>query len=290
MKKYFWSILFLLTASQIAAQSPSDRNALSKNNLYIYWGWNWSSYTDSDIEFKGNSYDISLKDVTAQDRPSPFDVKTYFHPLQLTKPQYNVRVGYFIKDRWDISFGIDHMKYVVDQNQIVHADGFISETGTSYDGTYNKTPVIIEPGFLELEHTDGLNYVNFEIRKHTQLFALKNIELNGQLGAGLGGYMPKTDATFLNFERNDDWHWAGFGTHLVTGLNLTLFQKFFIQSELKGGYINLPDIKTTASNSDGAKQKFLFSQINILFGGIIKLNQKAGNAKKPEEQSFLLEE
>ena len=99
MKKYFWSILFLLTASQIAAQSPSDRNALSKNNLYIYWGWNWSSYTDSNIEFKGNSYDISLKDVTAQDRPSPFDVKTYFHPLQLTKPQYNVRVGYFIKDR-----------------------------------------------------------------------------------------------------------------------------------------------------------------------------------------------
>jgi len=174
------------------------------------------------------------------------------------------------------------MKYVVNQNQTVVANGFISETGTAYDGTYDNAHVVIEPGFLQLEHTDGLNYVNFEVRKHTQLLKYKKIELNGQLGAGLGGYMPKTDASLLNFERNDDWHWAGFGTHVVAGLNLTFFQKFFLQSELKGGYINLPDIKTTASNKDGAKQKFLFSQINIVFGGIIRLH-KGNKVKKSEE-------
>lgn len=274
MKKLFLSVLLTLNIVHVFGQSPSDRNTLSKNNLYIYWGWNWSSYTDSDIHFKGASYDINLNNVTAQDRPSPFDFKTYLHPLHITNPQYNVRVGYFFKDRWDISFGVDHMKYVVDQNQTVTASGFINRTGTAYDGIYNQSPIVIEPGFLELEHTDGLNYVNFEIRKHTLLFQYKKVELNGQLGAGLGGYMPKTDASFLNFERHDDWHWAGFGTHLVAGLNLTFFQRFFIQSELKGGYINLPDVKITALSSDGAKQKFLFSQINILFGGIIKLNNK----------------
>jgi hypothetical protein len=102
--------------------------------------------------------------------------------------------------------------------------------------------------------------------------------------------MPKTDATFLNFDRNDEWHWAGFGTHLVAGLNLTFYERFFIQSEIKGGYINLPDIKTTASNSDGAKQNFLFSQINILIGGVIKLNKKADALKKPEEQAPILNE
>jgi hypothetical protein len=85
--------------------------------------------------------------------------------------------------------------------------------------------------------------------------------------------MPKTDASLLNFKRNDEWHWAGFGMHLVTGLNLTFLQRFFVQTELKGGYINLPNIKTTSSPTDGAKQKFMFSQINILFGGIFNLNK-----------------
>ena len=71
---------------------------------------------------------------------------------------------------------------------------------------------------------------------------------------------------------------------LKSGLNLTFLKRFFIQSEIKGGYINLPDIKTTALNSDGAKQKFLFSQINILLGGIIKLNKKT-ESKKPVEEN-----
>ena len=39
-----------------------------------------------------------------------------------------------------------------------------------------------------------------------------------------------------------------------------------------------------ALNSDGAKQKFLFSQINILLGGIINLNKKT-ESKKPVEEN-----
>ena len=273
MRKHFLSVLFILNFNLVLSQSPSDRNSLQKNNLYLYWGWNWSAYTDSNIKFKGDNHNFVLADVTAQDRPSPFSFKTYLHPLHITSPQYNVRVGYFFKDRWDISLGVDHMKYVVDQNQTVYLSGSINGTGSGYDGNYNNSPVVIEPGFLELEHTDGLNYVNSEVRKHTQLLKFGKFDLNGQLGGGLGGYMPKTDASLLNFKRNDEWHWAGFGMHLVTGLNLTFLQRFFVQTELKGGYINLPNIKTTSSPTDGAKQKFMFSQINILFGGIFNLNK-----------------
>jgi len=42
----------------------------------------------------------------------------YFNSGNITIPQYNFRVGYYFKPNWDISFGIDHMKYVLDQNQI----------------------------------------------------------------------------------------------------------------------------------------------------------------------------
>ena len=274
MKKYLLSVLLIAFHIGINAQSPADRNSISKNNLYIYWGWNWSAYSESDINFKGALYDFTLANVVATDRPSPFSLRTYFHPLHLTSPQYNFRIGYFFKDRWDISFGIDHMKYVVNQNQSVLISGLIKGTDSKYDNFYEQIPIIIEPGFLELEHTDGLNYVNLEIRKHKQLFKVDYVELNTQIGAGFGGYIPRTDSSLLNFKRNDEWHWAGFGTHIVAGLNLTFFQHFFIQTEIKGGYINLPDIRTTISTKDVASQKFLFSQINILFGGTFQLNKK----------------
>jgi len=60
MIKYFLSLLLTLIFNVVFAQFPSDRNSLSKNNLYIYWGWNWSGYTDSDIRFKGDAYDLLL--------------------------------------------------------------------------------------------------------------------------------------------------------------------------------------------------------------------------------------
>ena len=42
-----------------------------------------------------------------------------------------------------------------------------------------------------------------------------------------------------------------------------------MQAELKGGYANLSDIRTTADKSDKAKQNIVFSQQNLVFGAII---------------------
>ena len=51
----------------------------------------------------------------------------------------------------------------------------------------------------------------------------------------------------------------------VIALNLS-YKRCFIQSELKGGFINMPDIRTTENKSDRASQHFFFTQINFLVG------------------------
>ena len=48
----------------------------------------------------------------------------------------------------------------------------------------------------------------------------------------------------------------------------------FIQSELKAGYINMPDIKTTKFSSDKASQQFEFLQYNIVFGAEFPIYKK----------------
>ncbi|MCG1037741.1 hypothetical protein KI686_15160 [Polaribacter sp. DS7-9] len=242
-----------------------------KGKMFFYWGWNGASYSNSDIRLKGNNYDITLKDVVAKDRQTPFNFNDYFNPAKITIPQNNYRIGYFLNDNYTISLGVDHMKYVMVANQTVKANGFIN-SGTDFDGTYNNQDLLLSEDFLQFEHTDGLNYVNVEFRRFDEighLFGLnsKNFQINVTEGFGAGILLPKTNATLFNQERWDEFHLSGWGASAVVGLDLTFFKYFYIQSDLKFGYINMPDIRTTSNKSDSASQSFTFFQKNILIGG-----------------------
>ena len=274
MSKSFFKLIFFLILFFSFFDSNAQNSDYKKGDFYTYWGWNWSWYSKSDIHFKGDNYDFKIHKAKAQDRQSEFSVDTYLNPANMTIPQYNFRFGYFIKKNVDISFGIDHLKYVVEQNQIGRISGFINNTGTKYDGVYNNTLLPISEDFLKLEYTDGLNYINFEIRKHSSTFVLpigalgskNNLKLKTIYGVGLGFMLPKTDSTLLNNERNDNFYLSGYGLNSMVGLNVKLFKNFFFQTELKGGYVSLPNIRTTSSKIDKASQDFFYAQYNVVFG------------------------
>ena len=77
--------------------------------------------------------------------------------------------------------------------------------------------------------------------------------------------MPRSNVTLLNNERHDDFHFAGWGTSIKAGLELS-YARFFMRSEVKYGYIDMPDIRTTASAKDKADQHFTFTELDLLFG------------------------
>ena len=52
---------------------------------------------------------------------------------------------------------------------------------------------------------------------------------------------------------------------------LKIPRHFFIQSEWKGGFISMPDIRTTMHKEDRASQHFLFSQYNVVFGANFRI-------------------
>ena len=272
-------VLFFSFSSVSAQESNVDfkKNKLTnKGKFFVYWGWNWASYSDSDIRFKGSDYDFTLSDVTAQDTPSKFTFSKYFGIKNLTKPQTNFRIGYFFKENYTIAIGVDHMKYVVDNDQFVDIDGNINTGNVKYDGTYNGQQVQLTEDFLRLEHTDGLNYINVDLYRFDNVdhwFGLdsKNLKINLTEGFGAGVLYPKTDTTLLGKERHDDYHISGWGVSLGAGLNITFLKHFYIQADYKIGYINMPDIKTSLSSVDSASQSFYFFQNNILIGGRFRL-------------------
>ena len=275
------SFFSCLAYSQDVSSTQNDNSKYTrKGKFYIFYGWNVSTYSTSDMRFKGSNFDFTLYDVVAKDRPSPFTVDKYFNAKNITIPQYDFRLGYYFKDNYDISFGIDHMKYVVQQNQEVEISGSISETGTSHDGTYSNELKTITRNFLQFEHTDGLNYVNIDIRRTDDILKSENLTISLIEGLTSGVVVPKSDVTLLSNERSDKFHWAGYGLGAVVGLNFTFFKHFFIQTEGKGGYINLPNVRVSKNNSsDRASHAFKFGQFNVVIGS--KLNFKK-NKKSPK--------
>lgn len=265
-----------LTAQDVARVDYNKPN--KKGKMYVFWGWNLSFYSNSDISFRGDNYDFTLDNVVAKDKQTPWDASIYLNLGLITIPQTNFKFGYFINDHYAISAGVDHMKYVMVQNQDVNINGNISN-GSAYDGVYNNESIVLTQDFLTFEHTDGLNYLNVEIERVDDILKMmkrgkKNLEINTVVGVGVGGVLPKTNAKLMDNNRYDDFNLAGYGLDVKIGLNVTFFRYFFIQSELKGGFIHMPNIRTTQFKSDKAGQAFLFGEADFLFGAIFNISHK----------------
>lgn len=247
----------------------------NKGKFFVSWGGNREAYSKSDVTFRGKDYYFTLDNMVAHDKPKGWHID-YINPSRITIPQTNFRMGYFINDHYSIAIGVDHMKYVMTQNQTVNITGTIN-LNTDYDGVYNNTPTVMTEDFLLYEHTDGLNYVNTEFSRHDDISSVFNIantdqfQINLTEGVGFGLLYPKTNTTLLGKPRHDDFHVSGYGTSLKAGINFTFFKHFYLQGELKGGYINMQDIRTTQSSEDKASQNFFFLQRLIAVGGIFKI-------------------
>lgn len=263
MKQLNLLLFVFVTCSFIAQGKPE---AFKKGSFYFYWGWNRSYYSPSTIHFSGRTYDFQLYDVVAVDRQSPFDPSLYFKPSKMTIPQYNARIGYYFKHNLQISLGVDHMKYVMLHDQPSTINGYIYNSNTTYDGVYVNQPFTIGQDFLKFEHTDGLNYINSELRKSMLLLNVKHFQTTFLFGGGLGVLLPKTNTTLLANPRYDAFHLAGYGVDGLMSLQLNFFKYFFVQGEAKMGFIHMPDIRTTMNASDRASQMFLYNQFNINFG------------------------
>lgn len=268
----FFMLSSIVSISQEASFEFQEYH--NKGKFFAYWGWNRGSYSNSDITFKGVDYKFTLKNVAAHDKVKPVSLD-YIHPLKITIPQTNMRIGYFFKENYSVSIGVDHMKYVMYNNRMGTITGTIN-TGGEYDGVYENDEILLSEDFLTFEHTDGLNYINVEVDRFDNIDKFLNLKIRGidiaiTEGIGIGLLYPKTNTMLLGKERYDDFNVSGWGISAHAGLNITFLKYFFVQANYKLGYINMNDIRTTKNTEDSASQHFTFSERSILVGGRFRL-------------------
>ncbi len=271
---YFLFGLFFISIGA-TAQKGWNQDYSKKNHFYGYWGYNLSEYSKSDISFKGDDYNFTLYDVTAYDRPTPFSFNVYFNPSTISIPQWNLRFGYFFSNRWSISLGTDHMKYVMKQNQTSPIEGYINIAGGEDNKIYNREPKLLTEEFLKFEHTDGLNYGSIEVEYHGNIYTFnEKHSINYYVGPGVGLLVPRTNITLMEYPRYDEFHVAGFGLSGKVGVDFVLWKHLMLNAEWKNGYINMSDILTTGDNpTDRANQIFWFTEFTWTIGFILDFSK-----------------
>src|SRR5690606_9848448 len=258
MFKPFFVIVFVMCSLSMTAQdNPVKYTENNKGKFFVYWGGNRSQYSSSDIRFQGEDYDFTLHETRAHDKPKGWHID-YINPARMTIPQTNLRVGYFISDKYDISIGYDHMKYVMKTPQTVKINGNI-HSGTPFDNQFINDEILLDYKFLLFEHTDGLNYINTEITRNDDLLTYLKATINPNklkihtlLGFGTGIMLPRSNVLLFNGTRYDEFHLAGFGISAKAGVDVILFKYFLLRSEYRTGFIGMPSIRTTPNKEDNA--------------------------------------
>ena len=261
------SILTLLFILYSTAWAAPGRH---KGELYFYWGYNRSVYSDSDIHFEGPGYDFTLNEVTANDRPTPFSAGVYLNPAKMTIPQYEFRIGFYVGERTNVSVGITHMKYVVTQGQGTTITGEIdSSASVPYAGVYDNTVIGLDSGFLQYEHTDGLNYSNVEIETMIPAWENKTRSLGFYVttAAGAGVVTPKSNVTLFGQERSDRFALVGYGLNTKVGMKFEFLKHFFLHYFISAGWMDLSGIPTRSGGQDTAEQTLFYLE-NAVVGGM----------------------
>jgi len=265
-------------AAQVAtpvapAQTLQLQDAKLAKRWSVYWGWNRSTYSDSDIHFSGQGHDFTLKNVKAQDLQAEASLegirKYYLNPLEISIPQTNLRIAYQLDKDTAVALNLDHMKYVVTQEQSVAMSGCYTSNGTAGGAqTCNNGQQVIGDNWLNYEHTDGLNVLSLEYEKQYPVAWFGDSSSARMFGlVGLGVVLPKTNATMhmIGQVRNDEFHLAGWSAGVGGGFEKDFWKDYFFRTAFKVGYVDLPDV-LTSSRGDKASQSFYYNELLIAAG------------------------
>jgi hypothetical protein len=257
MKKQFF--VFLLIISSLFAKAQSQYGL---KGMYVQWGYNREWYSRSNIHFKmANGNDFTVYNATAADKSDFAAIAE--SPIDITIPQYNIRIGFYLNQSHSHSLEInfDHAKYIVTDGQNLLVQGTI-------DGkAINEMQLLMPETFLHFEHTDGANWLHLNYVRQLPLVEnkTKNRSLLTAVGKIEGGInIPKTDFTWRGDRLNNQFHVAGYNFSVEAGLRYYPTKKLFLEGTAKTGFVNYLNALTNTATTTGNRANHHFTYFEAI--------------------------
>jgi hypothetical protein len=273
---FLLSFLFFCLGPIAAQESVAPPEYHKKGSFAFYWGYNRSYYSKTNLHFTGPDYDFTVYHLSGTDRPSKFG-SVYVNPVTFTIPQYVFRLSYFLTDRLAISGGMDHMKYVVTQDQWTTISGVVTQQASpEYAGSYLHQAIQLKSNLLSFEHTNGFNLMSLDFEYLQPLFGIQRAKLKFYWNTGIGGIwiVAKTDVRVFEDGLDNDFHIAGYTLAGKTGPRVEYKNRVFLAAELKGGYATLPSVLIANDAPEIGDHNLGFLEYYIAVGVNFRLGKK----------------
>lgn len=240
------------------AQTPASGSAATAaggREFFISWGYNGDAFAKSDIHFSqpalGSAF--TLHGVQARDSKGWTDLFNH----GLTVPQYNVRLGVFFNDRWGLELALDHIKWIVRQDQQVRMTGTL-------EGEPVDTLVTLTPDVLRYQLNNGANPIFINV--------IRRVRVAGEPGrtghvaflakAGGGFAVPHTENALFDHPNEAGFQFFhGWDLDAVAAVRVHLWRPLYFEFEEKlvyARYFGVNIDRGTARHSVKASE-FTFS-------------------------------
>lgn len=277
MKILFFALTFLFSLS-LFSQTKKRRVSNEKGTILISWGYNRSAYTKSNLKLQGQGYNFEMQYAKARDNQSPLNSGDY-SLKSLSVPQYNFKIGYFYKQKWSISLGIDHMKYIFSDNNKVVVSGNLSYqskyVSLGNNINYGSAPILLKNittyrDVFQYENSKGLNYIHGELGLSEKLFVADkrgDFIVSSNVGFGAGLLLSYTNLLFDGVQNQTTKSLSGYGISTFAGLRFEFLKRIYLYSNLSVGFLHKVHEKTSMIDEVAyATQHFGYSQIEAGLG------------------------
>lgn len=248
----FVLVFFLPFASDAQYKRMKKKVSYGAGTMFINAGFNLAGFGPSNIQFQGPGYDFTLQGAIASDGGFDFSL-----------PPISASIGYYVRDHWAISLGIDRTRYVFSESNSVNLSGTIDEElGSNWSGTYNGEPVVTQRDSFYYGNIGGLNYLRLGLTRTDMLVKLGSPEtfaVSSNAGISVGALLTTNDFNFAGLETTRTTAMSGYGIAGHLGLRLEFFRTFFLQSTFSGGLHHQLKVHTRPNDpSSFARQAYGF--------------------------------
>jgi hypothetical protein len=175
-----------VVAEVTQAPQPRTNSKAGKREFFVSWGYNGNQFTKSDLHIRQPALGNDLTLIGVQARDSKTWTELFSHSLFV--PQYNLRLGVFFNERWGLELALDHIKWIVRQDQQVRIVGTLN--GAAIDSQITLTPDV-----LRYQLNNGSNPVFVNLIRRMRLARdpgrTGHVALMAKIGGGFA--MPHTE-------------------------------------------------------------------------------------------------
>jgi hypothetical protein len=236
---------------------PRAQAATSGREFFVSWGYNGDRYARSDLHISQPSLgnDFTLVGVRVRDSKAWTDL--FNHSLFV--PQYNLRFGLFFNEKWGLEVALDHMKWIVREDQQVRMTGTLN-------GEPVDTQVTLTPDVLRYQLNNGANpiFVNLIRRFHVAGAPGRTGHVAVLAKTGGGFAVPHTENTLFG-QPNDKGFQPFHGWNLDAGaaVRIHILKPLYFEVEQKFVYARYSGVKV---DSGTARHSVKASEFTFNFG------------------------